>query len=75
MVLENTNKFLSRSLLPIEGTQQLPLNLGVMIMKGSATLSRFPELEPHNQMKFNVIPEYNLYGEVLLFVRDTISAF
>ena len=40
--------------------QVLPLkikvDLGIMAMKGYSTLPRSPELEPHHQMLFSIIP-------------------
>ena len=38
--------------------------MGVMAMKGFFTLSRSPELEPHHQMQFSVIPKTSLFGRL-----------
>ena len=40
---------------------QVRVDLGVMAMKVYSTLSRYPELEPHHQMQFNVIPNKLLH--------------
>ena len=45
----------------------ITVNLGIMAMKEYSTLPGSPELEPHYQMKSNVITETSLLEGVLLF--------
>ena len=53
--------------------QVLPLrirvNVEVMAFKEYFILSRSPELEPHHQMQFSVMPEYLFLDVVLPFFR------
>ena len=44
----------------------LRLDLGVMEMKGYLPPSRSPELEPHHQMQFSVIPRTHTISEDMM---------
>ena len=49
---------------------KMKVELGVMVMKGYSILPRFPELEPHCQMQFRVIPKILfIFGGVLILCR------
>ena len=52
------------------------VDLGVMAKKNDITLPKFPELEPHDQMLFNVIQRTSLfcYG-IFTRLQDTVSVF
>ena len=41
---------------------QVRVDLEIMAMKGYSTLPRSPELEPHHQMHFIVIPRIPQFG-------------
>ena len=40
---------------------QIKVNLGVMAMKEYSTLPRTPDVKPHHQILFSVIPRIPLY--------------
>ena len=50
-------------------SHRVRLNLRVMAMKGYYIFPRAPELEPHDQMHFSVIPRKPFLGEVLLLCK------
>ena len=37
------------------------MDLGLMAMKGYSTLPRSPELKPHHQIQFNIIPRMPVF--------------
>ena len=46
----------------IDRTLTSQIDVGMMAVKGFSTLSRSPELQPHNQIQFSVIPRTPLSG-------------
>ena len=51
-------------------TPRFRVDLGVMAIEECSTLLRAPELEPHHQMQFSVIPRTRFLGGDLLFYRE-----
>ena len=59
-------------------TFQFRVELGVIVIKRDTTFHRYPELKPHNQMRFHVITSTPLYfgmGNHTLFAGDELLYF